>query len=395
MVLVVGLVGAVSGCNSWTHLWGGPGHTAYNPDETALTPATAGQISELWASPLTVDTPLVTSGNRVVFLTGGGLLTALDTATGQVAWQSEETTEGWPAIQGDVVYTTAAGAQCASAMVAWDLSTGARRPADDIHGWQGTDCETPNGLQLMGDRYSLLSGFGVNPPSTWVSIRLHDRTTGTVTPLYVDNNVWQTMDEANERFFVTLTRHGAPASTQVVIAFGPDGGQLWRRDIFSSGDSYLPVATDGSKVYANNWEGISVLDAATGATDWVGLAPRPPEQNPETIRVGAVKDGVVYASGPSGMLVYTDCGTAECTPDWTADARPLAAAGDLVYGVDPETPGLLEVYDAGGCGHSHCAPLTTLTAGPSLSIARVIVAGGKIFVAADDGIHAFGIPASG
>ena len=119
--------------------------------------------------------------------------------------------------------------------------------------------------------------------------------------------------------------------------------------------------------------------------------------------VNAAADGdSVYTTEYSWSRVTTlraytaaGCSVVGCTPRWsgqvpTGFSGNHVVAGDVVF----VPAGTVYAFDADGCGQATCAPLVELPADAN----TVMVAGGRVYAAADDGsggtITAFAVPGS-
>lgn len=129
----------------------------------------------------------------------------------------------------------------------------------------------------------------------------------------------------------------------------------------------------------------------------------------------AVRDGAMYVMTPEGLLAFDATGHTgcrqpnpfesialhpiqwTCAPIWTGtmshsgafDGMPAAAKGRVYV---PELNGNVEVF-AAGCGSATCTPTWTAHAG-SLHVAPVAVTDTTLFVSSDDG-HLYAFPSAG
>jgi outer membrane protein assembly factor BamB len=408
VLAVLGLL-PLSGC--W---WGqrnfSSGWTSYNPFEQTLSVATVQDIGQQWHAdvPAAEAHPFVSWRDRVLIYSGNAVV-ALDTATGEQVW-SAAMGNGFHPIRDGVLYTREPfdPTQCppgGPALLAWDVATGERLPAEDLHAWDDEGCDGPDNVIGMGARHALLRGYHMEatgdpqqPYESVYTLRAYDIESATSTSVRstsLDDRVGP-LDEVGERYY-TIGPAGGIGGQEVLEARSLDGQVIWTSNVSVANPAQTAVG-DG-RLYVGNryefgYEGFYVFDTETGDELWRGLVDG-------TMAEPAVRDGALYTGvvstedGP--LLAFEDCGLAECLPTWigTGPGRvvQVIAAGDLVYAVgrddDSNSVGI-RIYAADGCGTATCAPLRTITVpGPH---ADAIVSSGRLLVATPDGVTAYGVP---
>lgn len=405
---VLGLL-PLSGC--W---WGqrnfDSGWTSYNPFEQTLSAATVQDIEQQWHAtvPDPAAYPFVSWKNRVLVNSGNGVV-ALDTATGEQVW-SAAVGNGHPPIRDGVLYTPEPfdPTQCppgGPALLAWDVATGDRLPAEDLHAWDDERCDGPDGVIGMGERHALLRGYHMeetgdpqDPYGTIRTLRVYDfeSATSTVVATRSQDDWVGPLDEAGERYY-TIGPAGGVGGQEVLEARALDGQVIWASNV-SVARPVLAAVGDGRLYVGNRYEfgheGFHVFDTATGVELWRGLVDG--TMAPPAVRGDALYTGVVSTDdGP--LLAFADCGLDECLPTWTGTGPGrvvrVIAAGDLVYALgrdDDSNSTAIRIYAADGCGTAACAPLRTITV-PSPNV-DAIVSGGRLLVATPDGVTAYGVP---
>ncbi len=177
----------------------------------------------------------------------------------------------------------------------------------------------------------------------------------------------------------------------------PNGPQAcladWQTPLGTSITGPAALGTD-AVVYGVNTNQIAVLDATTGAVRFTGTIPgsptgpvTAPAVAGDTILVGA-SDGRIAAFPAAG------CGQADCAPLWqttigTTMTGPPTVVGDVVYATTSNT---LVTLRLAGCGAATCPRIASYNVGDP--IRGLAYDGGRIFVATDNNLVAFGLPAS-
>ncbi|MGQ0825832.1 MAG: hypothetical protein ACT4OX_12550 [Actinomycetota bacterium] len=154
----------------------------------------------------------------------------------------------------------------------------------------------------------------------------------------------------------------------------------------------MPSAVGADAIAVPDDDGeVTVLDAATGATRFVGLG------GAWGISGLAVAHGFVYTTaGDSELRVYDadGCGLAVCEPVWRADAggsigsAPIVA-GDVVY---VGHSGTVKAYPALGCGTATCTDLASVVfPGGGLTVHPIVWNGRLYATTSADTVGAAGL----
>jgi hypothetical protein len=193
----------------------------------------------------------------------------------------------------------------------------------------------------------------------------------------------------------------APSQVRAYDADGcgaPTCNGLWTATLGGPGEM---MAARNGQVYVQNigplGQSFTGVDQRTGLTRSVVPLPH----GYPTVDAAADGDSVYTAeyswSGVTTLRAYTaaGCSVLWCVPRWSGQV-PHSISGHHVVAGDVVFVAAWAVYafDADGCGQATCTPLVELPAAAS----KVIVAGGRVYAASDDGdggtITAFAVPAS-
>jgi outer membrane protein assembly factor BamB len=356
----VSLAGTAVSALVLTACWPVPGQnadrTANNRFETALTPATVGDVSQLWASdPVAgrLGDPVIAGGGVVA--STGSAVHRFRAATGELDWSWDPVDEptgivavGDPFVVGDQIlagygYGNLGGHWQAALL---DVATGER--TDLV---PGALTESVRGTLAAAGYFAFGSGTPV-----LVGYRLDDVETGAV-----------------EFGRLAIVERGAPASNFLTLG---------RERLYQSGSGVLPPAAPGEQprlgqgVRAFPRSGVTSTCGPDGAPSFacplwvadVGATPTAPVIGPD--------EQVVYAGTDGGTVVAIDAG--DGTVLWTAPvgaavAHPPALAGGVLY--VPTSAGDVVAVDAAGCGAATCAPLWTASTGTAAVAGQPAVAG--------------------
>jgi outer membrane protein assembly factor BamB len=166
----------------------------------------------------------------------------------------------------------------------------------------------------------------------------------------------------------------------------------WQTTLGTTLSGAAALGTDAA-VYGVDTNRIAVLDAATGAVRFTGTIPgspaglvTAPAVAGDTILVGA-SDGRIAAFPAAG------CGQADCAPLWqttigTTMTGAPTVVGDVVFATTSLT---LVTLRLDGCGAATCPGIATYNLGDTPR--AVAYDGGRVFVATNSQLIAFGLPA--
>jgi hypothetical protein len=419
---LLALAAVASGC--WLQQGFGPGRQGYSALETEVTAANVADLATAWTA--TVDGA---AGEAVIFsgrafVSDGGSLTALRLATGAEDW-SGAVGGSTPAVVDGQLRVAAGGAdRCHMLSVA--PATGATTelaafgpelpgfaggcgPGGDVVGvgsqavasWSvfvGPVPAGPPGPCNRGQSF-VLAGPGVSSVDTaTAAVWDHDESEGicvtggvlppipTFGPISSDGtSILFTEGLTLDALPVDCTAAGCPTTWSVDLApFVAAGSTIAGPAVALAGGDIAVASSDGTVV---------VVDGASHQVAWtadVGAAlDQPLAASPTTI-FAASADGTISALPAGG------CGSATCTPEWTAtlpggaaSARP-SIGGDVLYvgGAD----GTVTALPAGGCGAATCTALWTGTTPAQVTGAPAIFSG-TVVVGSDDGtVTAFALP---
>jgi len=428
-VVGVFVLAVVSGGCFWPAPGQNPGRTAYNPSETALTPATVGGLRQRWvwtsgASSRVFGAVASTAGIHVISDDDCRLATIKPT-TGALAWDAHLsfyadvslddcgiTTLGDPFVAGGRVWVGRQGVfikQPPNPLTFTDSSTlGFELDGTPAAEWPGAMLDNIRGGQAHG-----VGGFITSttlPPPFPPIPQYSFVTTASVGGVGTD---WHTVGIPGERgsdplggrtlgesalydagtgLLTTVpgdatAGNGLRAYALAGATPGCDGGfdcPVWASPLDGT-DAWQPViADDGATVYTGTDAGtVYAVDATTGAVRWsaaVGSA--------VTGSVALAGDTlyVPTASGDLVALAAAGCGADTCDPVWSgatggAIDRQPAVAGGVVYTASAD--GSLHAFAAAGCGgDAACPALWSAATGRRLS-GGPIVSNGWLYATFD------------
>jgi outer membrane protein assembly factor BamB len=396
-----------SGCQGWPQVGFGPGKTSFNGSEAVLRADRAGSLTPLWSVDVGGAAKMVAAGGRLHVQTASAFATSavrtFDAATGEELWSRDVGGDvpagGYVVVRDRVVHTerievgscSPTDPTCSIVFVqrplAFDAATGADR--QPLVG-DSVVLHAPTGDEPFGTRLAVLDGTpGIRRTDLFVT-DLTDPT-APATQLAGTGEMLQpsaALDEQRGQAFVGT----APLRAWPTSCPGNVCAATWT---FTGSGDLTPPVVDDHGVYTIDADSqvLVALDPATGSPLWSAGV-----EVPEIAARPAVRNGTVYVSGShNSLLVFEDCGEANCPPVWTGSgshtgrAVTPVVARDAVYVIRPagehhET--LLEVYDANGCGAGQCPPLATrgITGDP----VDLLVGDGHVIVHTTSGLHAFG-----
>jgi len=236
----------------WTQFRNGPAQVGVNPAETALSPATAGQLREVWVNSVGFSvwsSPAIVDGVAYVGSLDKGQLVAIDVATGDTLW-----TAPGDALESDWTFTSPAVAKGI-------VYLGINRPAAEIWAF---DAVTGATVWRSGASVSNING----------------------SPTVADGVVY-----------------AATTDDQVLALDAATGAKIW--DVKPGGGRgsgfYSTPSVVAGHVYATSLNGqVYALRADTGATEWTFTTGAINSSSP------AVSGGVVYLSSRNGFVYALD-----------------------------------------------------------------------------------------
>lgn len=407
------LVLGLSGC-FWPAPGGGPSRTGHNPFETAITPATVGDLEVAWAAatgggPVLHDPVVSDAGVHVGVQSGPTLsvdtLFTFDTASGALRWQKDR-----------------AGAFVGPAVFAdGDLWVGFQRTVvasaerlDPATGAIRTTLSDPGSIEgVRGDTYVVsryLDGTGVTDPSIQLSVRdasdpsagwskivdTHHpgEPTSLPTTLGVDH-VYQagpgiqpsagpglppTEGNGIRAFSTTTWVHcmNIPPAADGLAAC-----PVWSTPLPGAGATPPVPGDDGAVVFTATDVGtVYAVDGATGAVLWLTPVGAPVTASP------ALADGVLYVPTDigTGDVVALDAATGAVL--WSGSTgsaiatQPAVAGGVVFVGSDD---GSLHAFDAAGCGAASCGALWAHDTGSAPIAGGLAISAGRLYAGTGDG----------
>jgi outer membrane protein assembly factor BamB len=387
----------VLGSCDWSQYRYGPGHTGYNPVETAITPANVSQLQPAWSGPQlgVPHDPLVAEGSVFVAYaddTRPSALSALNPHSGSVRWSliypSSIGGFGTPAFAGGLLYVPVWTTGSAGTLNAY-------RAGDGTLVWSSPSAGPSGAPAVVGDM--VYQGFSVLDSGGF-------------------SHGWQARDAANGnvRFGARASGVGLPsvavadgilyagagaydAAGVVNCSGGPPKtcSPLWSYTIAGStpavSDGIVYLTTDSGKVAAFPAKGCGL---PTCAPLWKGTA------GSLSVSPAAVAGGTVFVSAQDGALYAfraSGCGAPTCSPLWIGlmqgggASSPPSVANGLVFAGSLDDR--LHAFSARGCVGAVCQPLWTapLTGEP---LTTPVVANGSVLVGTTDRrLHAYRLPA--
>lgn len=383
--------------------WPMPGHDANrssnNPDETTLTPATVGGLTEAFSVTLPVAPrpPVIAAGRLLA--TAGRTVHSYDRRTGAPQWTYTLPDSPWPS----------GGEPSASG----PYVDGSRVAVDDVLGFlydATAVLDLTSGTQL-GD---LMEDGAV------AALRGHDAVlvnrvwTGSSDVRPVQVTVRPTDAAAAVRWagYVDVHLGGPPAHFEPTLGDGTLYGDLdgdvvaydldvpcpsgvypvclplWRASVQAVGPVVL--SPDGATLFTGTTDGRFVaLDATTGATRWSA------EGLGSVNGLPALADGRLYVPTTEHVLAFDagGCGQSTCEPLWTTARgsgpwQPVVG-GDVLYVGAPN--GIVDAYDLTTCDQMDSVPVWTGHVDGEVS-GGLAVASGRLYVGTTTGVTAFALP---
>ena len=299
--------------SDWAQAAHDPGHSAWSPDETALSPGNAANVAEEWnvaggGKPAIFANVLYVSSTEP--LAGKGRLTAYDLATGAQLWQIDTDSCSGPLAVNSTIVVVGCGEPRAY------QRTGGHALVWDVHDTDpGASMQY---FQLTTDRLV-----------AWTNTRL------AVYRLSDGQRVWQQLLPAGANSINDVV----VSTTTVVVAYDDrlrglsltTGAQTWA----DAGVVSSSLVAANGWVYTNHQGAVKRYAAADGATGWTAL----PEGNIYRV-LGADGDTVyvweaVFDFGSPYPSIVHALRQSDGTQKWQADVpsrlSAVAITGDLVW----------------------------------------------------------------
>lgn len=408
LLVAVVLVPLLPACDVWEQLGHGPGNGRFNPGEAAITPATAGSLSEAWSVHVdgSFSEPIL-SGGRVyttVVSAGTASVRAYRADTGALVWSRAVPAPANPGEPGPVAmaggdlwvsYAGRGASICSALLTRLDPVTGdlvateTTGPAvlGPVVSEGTTVAYVTRGCTATGSQPQLVVRDTGTPAASWSH--------GFDLPI---GGVPSPPSLGQGRIVVT--------AEDTVHAFDADGcgaatcAPVWTAAL---GLDDAPVRTDGRPVVGPDgtvYVGgeiptmetlVQALDGATGALRWRTDLHEGPGVSWQSLALAHDRLYVAdhrYAGGSGGaveVFAAAGCGEPVCAPVWSAavDGPPVAGltvGGDVLHlGVFDWTDSRFVAFDARGCGAAVCPALGNVGFGDEQPL-RAAVAGGRVAV---------------
>ncbi|GIE82844.1 hypothetical protein Aph02nite_87940 [Actinoplanes philippinensis] len=302
--------------------WDHPGYdaedTSFNPHETVITPATVGRLVKKWSVELrsedscsSLGDPIVADGR--VFIADQLGISAYATGDGAKLWSHDwEGSSNHPPSMAVADGVLIAGyTDCESmsdpnsGLVGLDVRTGAEL-------WNGVTAPVI-GTMIVDKGVVVTAGRDIYDDTATVAVRLSDgkeawradgrlisgaSADGVVTGTAESGTVAFDIATGATRWTVNRYLHTGTASPAGDVFYGPsdDGKHLEAvsaadgRVLWTAPDNDGVVATDGTRVYCSQDNGIVALDSRTGRQVWRSDLPA------HGVLAATVAGGVVYAA---------------------------------------------------------------------------------------------------
>jgi len=354
----------------WAQFGFDAAHTGSNPYENTITPEIAGTLTVVWSDAFgKIRSQPVIVGAKVVVGSDAGTVKALDTGSGEVAWSVE---------LGSPISSSASVAQAlvlvgteVGTLFALDAKSGEQVWSD----FMGGAVASPT----VADKVAYVaSAFS---PDTPCNLRALEVASGKL--------LW-------EASFVTAVVT-SPAVADGLVFVGDDDGvltalaaasgqPLWKA--LHSGPIVGSPAVSGGRVFVGSAKGVSptilrAFEARSGAPIWEADA------GVSMLGSPAIADGsIVVFGGEDGSLQAFDASSGQKlwgpTPPGTTSgiaASPCVANGIVFF----PSPGQLV-----GVGAATGDVVATIEL-EGFGVSSPAVADGRLYIGADDGVHAFGL----
>lgn len=403
VALLVAMVIVVPGC--WVQIGAGPGHTRHQAFDGGLTAENVDTLHELWSVevPGLLSEPMVSEGR--VFVTSSeaysAAVRAFDARTGGSLWTTELVNV--PPVSGAFAGATPVtfvgdrlwsgsfgfvplapgrppGPACVLGSTTLDPATGTSSP--NGFGWPAPAVSAGPVVARV-----VLTVESTQPCSTSSTLTLE--VTGS------PGGGWRTTipGPLAGAFVPALT------SDRVLLTHGPSLDSYaidctedclrWTRTL--SPEPLDPVVDGTGPVFVRTGNKLLALDPADGSTLWTASLAG-------TLgREIAVAGGTVYVSsvdptGGGGILQAFDaagCGAATCAPQWEGsfDGNAVGApavGGGVVYVPDGNS---IVAFDAAGCDAATCSPLADVAVSGT---GGLVLSGGRLFLAGTGRLTALG-----
>lgn len=371
-----------SGPASWPQLHHGPGRTGYQPDETTIAPANVDSLSQgkTYAgdtAPLIVNGVLYVATNRLYAYRAAGAATCSTQPSGCTPlWTAPAANfDGMAVADGVVFVTDAEGVQAydASGMTNCSGTPKVCAPlwATSTNEATGPGFTPGSGSPVVASGILYVPGYGDG-----------------ITP------------SAGGAYVAAFDASGS-SGCQVYQNFGTICVPMWTTTGIpaSTGNSGSPAIVNGVIYLANG---------ALFAFKASGCSPAPTTGCPPlwttavagtTYSAPAVANGTVYVGTWNGPLYAYDaagCGSASCSPLWTADTGGTGGTPAVVNGIvyTVSAGGTLSAFDAAGstsCSGTGkartCTPLWTSAPGGSgfVTMSSPAVANGVVYFSSTNG----------
>lgn len=301
------------------------GHTWFNRDETMLSSANVGALSERWARTLGqfYVGPTVQSGEAVFVCSNLYGLSALAAATGRIGWSNPDLPGlncGSPAVRGQTVYVTTSDATPnVGHLSAVDAATGTLRWTSS---WPDADS--------LGFENPTLSGDTVFVTDRRHAIHAVDAATGALRWRAETPWLQNAATVAGGKVVVTTWDACCTTAVRKVYAFdAATGSSAWVAPADGSNMQY-PATILGPRVYAGSDSGrVRAYDLATGALLWQrrldGYISAPIAAGRQRVIVSSANRTLSALDAATGEVVWT-----RSIAPWSI-ASNLAIAADVVY----------------------------------------------------------------
>jgi hypothetical protein len=319
--------------NDWPQFMSGATHQSWNRAETAITPATAPGLRQVWAKELDVSGYLPSSGSPVIVgssvVVGGGTVTARAVADGRLLWKRR--------LRGVVVTTPA---WSGSTIVVTEMA----RTTGDTRFTGVAALEAGTGAVRWQRR---IADAGLSSPTiVGRSVLVSDNTGVTRLSLRNGRVIWRAplpqgpvSAPASDGLRVYVNHHGGGKVTALDLSTGASIWSVGDEGGSFTTDGFAPTLANGLLYAPQAGRGVAALDPATGAqrwraedgeTFWWGLA------TDRDHLIGSSNDTHVFAlNARTGKRLWTR--------DLGGIARTAALAGGVALFADQSADGANQV----------------------------------------------------